>query len=162
LVLYDSANAEVARTRTNAAGLYLFDNRQVALRPSRAYRIRAPALPRGFELTLPTVGSNIERDSDARYESGVASLPATTSFYGSSLLRYDIGVRPQSNVGDRVFDDENGDGIQEPGERGLPSIVVQLTDANGTLIAATTTNADGVYKYEYLCSFERTIFQLLF
>ena len=60
-----------------------------------------------------------------------------------------------SSVGDRVWDDLNGNGLQDDGEPGISDIPVRLlgTDANGnTVDLSTTTDADGMYLFEELAS----------
>ena len=47
-----------------------------------------------------------------------------------------------------VFEDLNGDGVQDPGEPGIANVTVTLVDpATGTVIATTTTAADGSYQF---------------
>jgi CshA-type fibril repeat protein len=45
-----------------------------------------------------------------------------------------------------VFDDLNGDGIQDPGEPGIPGVVVELVSSTGMRIQAITS-ADGTYRF---------------
>jgi hypothetical protein len=53
-------------------------------------------------------------------------------------------------IGDFVWFDLDCNGIQDDGEPGLEGVTVRLKRA-GTLIATTTTNADGYYYFENLC-----------
>ena len=54
-------------------------------------------------------------------------------------------------IGDRVWIDADGDGVQDPGELGLEGVVVELYEADGvTLITTTTTAADGSYIFDDL------------
>lgn len=49
-------------------------------------------------------------------------------------------------AGDFVFNDIDQDGIQDPGEDGIPGVVLTLRDAvNGRIIAADLTDANGNY-----------------
>lgn len=58
----------------------------------------------------------------------------------------DLGV-----LGDRVWLDTNGDGVQDTGEPGIPGVTVELYDSTGTtLIATTTTGFDGQYLFPNL------------
>ena len=50
-------------------------------------------------------------------------------------------------VGDRVWLDANGNGLQDPGESGVANVVVELHQADGTLVASTTTDASGQYAF---------------
>ena len=54
-------------------------------------------------------------------------------------------------IGNRVWYDADRDGVQDPGEVGLPGVTVQLLSADGTtVLATTTTNADGEYLFDSL------------
>ncbi|MEM1119266.1 MAG: SdrD B-like domain-containing protein, partial [Bacteroidota bacterium] len=50
-------------------------------------------------------------------------------------------------IGNYVWLDENGDGIQDAGEQGIACIRVELYDENGTLLAFDTTSATGQYYF---------------
>ena len=53
-----------------------------------------------------------------------------------------------ATIGDFVWLDENGDGIQNPGEPGLAGAIVKLLDSAGNEVAQVTTLADGMYLFE--------------
>jgi len=62
-----------------------------------------------------------------------------------------FGVDNSGQVGDRVWNDADGDGAQDADESGLPGVTVQLYDAAGvTLLASTVTTATGGYLFEGL------------
>jgi len=78
---------------------------------------------------------------------------------GQNLDTIDIGFTRDSNIGEVVFDDLNGDGIQDPGEPGIPNVTVDIyidQNNNGTLeptdprIGVTTTNGSGMYLFQDL------------
>jgi hypothetical protein len=48
-------------------------------------------------------------------------------------------------LGDRVWEDIDADGIQDPGEQGIPGVTVQIYSAGGTLLEQTVTGANGIY-----------------
>ena len=51
-------------------------------------------------------------------------------------------------LGDFVWDDLNGDGIQDPGEPGVEGVVVNLyRDGETVPFATTTTGPDGEYVF---------------
>lgn len=50
-------------------------------------------------------------------------------------------------LGNYVWEDLNGDGIQDPCEPPVENVVVKLYDENGNLLAATQTDADGYYGF---------------
>ena len=51
-------------------------------------------------------------------------------------------------VGDRVWNDVDGDGVQDDGELGIQGVTVNLRDAEGNVVATTTTDANGNYRFE--------------
>lgn len=56
-------------------------------------------------------------------------------------------------VGDRVWSDEDGDGIQDRGESGIDMVPVRLTgadDRGDEVVAETTTDDDGEYHFDGL------------
>jgi uncharacterized repeat protein (TIGR01451 family) len=67
---------------------------------------------------------------------------------GEAYDTADFGYRPAGAIGNRVWLDEDGDGVQDAGEAGIPNLKVELYDATGTtLIATTTTDAEGGYLF---------------
>ena len=50
-------------------------------------------------------------------------------------------------IGNRVWSDLDANGKQDPGEPGISDVTVQLKNAAGTVIATTTTRADGTYYF---------------
>ena len=54
---------------------------------------------------------------------------------------------PKVKVGDIVFNDANGNGLQDNGEAGIKEVFVQLIDADGEVIAFATTDDDGMYMF---------------
>jgi uncharacterized repeat protein (TIGR01451 family) len=59
-------------------------------------------------------------------------------------------------IGNRVWFDLDGDGIQDPGETPLAGVTVQLLDATGNLVGTVLTNAQGEFV------FSSTVFDLDF
>jgi hypothetical protein len=54
---------------------------------------------------------------------------------------------PTAALGDFVWGDTDGDGIQDAGEPGIANVTVELLDAGMTVIATTMTAADGSYSF---------------
>ena len=62
-------------------------------------------------------------------------------------------------IGDLVWHDLDGDGLQDGGEPGLVGIVVNLLDSGGGFVISTTTDANGIYTFtappgDYIVEFE--------
>jgi hypothetical protein len=53
-------------------------------------------------------------------------------------------------IGDFVWDDTNGNGIQDPGEPGIPAAFVMLMTCQGGFIGSTFTDANGMYMFNNL------------
>ena len=53
---------------------------------------------------------------------------------------------PVGIIGDKVFEDQNGNGIQDPTEPGIAGVKVDVKDSAGNVIATTTTDANGIYS----------------
>jgi len=50
-------------------------------------------------------------------------------------------------VGNRIWEDLDSDGVQDPGEPGIPGVTVRLFDASNTEIGIAVTDADGNYFF---------------
>ncbi len=51
-------------------------------------------------------------------------------------------------IGNFIWSDTNGNGIQDPGENGIPGVIVDLYDGNGNPVGSTTTDADGFFQFD--------------
>jgi len=56
------------------------------------------------------------------------------------------------SIGDLVWYDYSKDGIQDPGEPGLPGVTVELYDSSKILVDVTTTDTNGIYSFSHLAS----------
>ncbi|MBX2872853.1 MAG: carboxypeptidase regulatory-like domain-containing protein, partial [Saprospiraceae bacterium] len=55
-----------------------------------------------------------------------------------------------ASLGDYVWEDTNGNGIQDDGDTGVEDVTVNLKDEDGNVIETTTTAADGSYSFDNL------------
>ena len=154
-------------TATGANGWYLFDN----LAPGSYFAcFDLGTLPAGYEVTTQNAGGDDARDSDADPATGATASTGALSA-GQSNLTLDMGIRQADTgtvaVGDRVWYDDDRDGIQDAGEIGVPGIDVALHQASdagcsATPLATTTTAGDGLYLFSglpagtYFVCFDRT------
>lgn len=53
---------------------------------------------------------------------------------------------PRATVGNRVWHDQNGDGIQNANESGISGVIVRLFTASGDSVGIATTNSVGEYQ----------------
>ena len=87
----------------------------------------------------------MELDSDADPVNGMSA-----NFVLSAGLREnsrDAGIYRMASLGDRVWVDRNGNGIQDKNENGLKGIQVSLYAANGTLVATIFTDRTGQFTF---------------
>ncbi len=146
---YDSdpttPGVQTATTTTDANGNYIFDGL-----PSGSYSVVVTGgVPAGLGLT--TVD-----DPGYPGDNSEAAVIGALSMYVDA----DFGFGPNpgtASVGDFVWNDANGDGVQDSGEAGLASVDVELYDVGpdgvyGTaddvgVVATTTTDASGNYLF---------------
>ncbi|HEY0733863.1 MAG TPA: SdrD B-like domain-containing protein [Herpetosiphonaceae bacterium] len=137
--LVDSNGVVIATTISDASGAFSF-----AGVPNGSYTIRVAGTdnnPAGY------VGTTA---------SAIAGQRAVT-VNNANVSGVNFGYNLPGLIGDTVFNDADGDGAQDPNERGLPGVTVVLwRDANGdgifdsnvdTRVATTATDADGQYRF---------------
>jgi len=87
-------------------------------------------------------------DSDAAL--GTQQTIVTTIATGESDLSWDAGFYKKASIGNYVWEDTNGDGIQGANEDGIPNVLVTLTGTDGAGNPVTlTTSTDGTGFYEF-------------
>ncbi|HET6708513.1 SdrD B-like domain-containing protein [Amycolatopsis sp.] len=149
VVLKDGDGKQIATTKTGPDGKYLFDNL-----PDGSYRVcfdrtQVPPQYAGWQWVKPDAGDDA-KDSDADPASGCT--PVVQLGVGKrENLTLDAGlVEPRNRVGDFVWLDKNGNGLQDPGEPGVPDVPVVLKDGNGKQVASAKTDRDGKYLFDGL------------
>ena len=126
---------------TDDSGRYRFDG----LWPADYY----------LEAGLPS-GTIFVRPDDPNYESGASAVTASREGAGTSELFYlhmaqhrldmDVIYIKPARVGDLAWLDENGNGLVDEGEPGIPGITVQLLQ-DGEAVYETVTDAYGYYLF---------------
>ncbi|MDP2624090.1 MAG: SdrD B-like domain-containing protein [Actinomycetota bacterium] len=139
--LFDGAATEVGSTVTSDDGSYVFSN----LTPG-AYQVEIDILG-GFVASPRDQGSDDAKDSDI--DSG-GVMAQTTLDSNENDLRWDAGLTRPASIGDLVWEDLDGDGIQDPGEPGIAGVTVRLFNSGGTQVRSTVTDADGEYLFSNL------------
>jgi hypothetical protein len=140
---------QVAKTTTNAEGKYLFDGL-----PDGSYHVCfdnaiVPSQYAGYQWTKPGAGDDA-KDSDVDTASGCT--PVVPLGVGNrENLTLDAGLaEPRNRIGDLVWSDRNGNGLQDPGEPGVSDVPVVLKDGTGKQLASTRTDRDGKYLFDNL------------
>ena len=77
---------------------------------------------------------------------GKGETQASVTISDASVQGVDFGLVAPATIGDRVWNDKDGNGADN-GEPGVPGVTVILKDANGVEVARTTTDANGNYRF---------------
>ncbi len=142
-------------TTTDANGNYLFS----ALEPSN-YVVEVDITDLDLGGAVQTADPNSDgltcdevSDPDPTINLGYSLCDAqmtTYVGYGANFMGADFGFMPSGVMGDMVWYDVNGDGIQDPDEPGLGGIVVELQDGvctSGLDCPTIETDIDGNYIF---------------
>jgi uncharacterized repeat protein (TIGR01451 family) len=140
-LLSTTADNTTFTTKTDANGNYSFTN----LTPGTEYQVKFSA-PAGTTFTVQDKGADAS-DSDAN-ASGLSPVVKLAS--GENNTTIDAGVFAPASLGDRVWVDANGNGIQDTSEANVAGVVVNLIDATGAIVGSRTTGADGQYLFDNL------------
>jgi LPXTG-motif cell wall-anchored protein len=142
-----------------------FDLRQVSLTDANApacevafdAAIRGEGWNSGDELILPA-GQSVTFECESTV---VAGQPGSNTAVTSGVDPEGVPVGPAEStatfgrvaasgtIGDTVWSDENGNGIQDNGEKGIAGARLRLTLPDGSTLE-TTTNANGLYLFSAL------------
>ena len=131
-----------ATTVTGADGFYQF----TGLTPGAQYQVMF-GKPAGTVFTVQNSGSTLS-DSNADPVTGKSEIVTLASGENNSTL--DAGVYAKASIGDRVWLDCNGNGVQDANEVGVANVTVKLLDAGGAVVATQTTDANGNYLFSNL------------
>ncbi|MBC7886119.1 MAG: hypothetical protein H7X99_11635, partial [Saprospiraceae bacterium] len=139
-------NEVFTETTTDVQGKFIFGN----LKPG-SYSVQFD-IPEGYKTTLFKVGTDDNLDSDVD-ENGLITPIVIAS--GENSLHNDAGFIDVSEgiIGDFVWEDINGNGLQDTGEPGISNNRVFLSGLtnNGTVITReTTTDFFGLYEFNLL------------
>lgn len=140
--LLDAQGGTIAETMTGADGAYAFEN----LRPGEM-RVRF-TLAAGCVFTDHNENGSLVPTTDANV--GTTELFALRA--GETRADVNAGSLTAGRVGDRVWLDENGNGLQDSGEPGMEGVTVVLlhisADYAETEAARTATDANGRYRFD--------------
>jgi protocatechuate 3,4-dioxygenase beta subunit len=155
--LYDPTGLTlIATTTTDAFGNYIFNNLNAG---GYVVGFDPASLPPGFVITTKGA-SDTTKNSDANTATGKTNV--ITLGQGQNNMTIDAGIyntnpANTNSIGDKVWNDLNKDGIQDPNEPGVPGVTVTLYDAAGNPVATTTTDANGNYLFPNLPNGDYTV-----
>ena len=146
--IYNSNGNLVGTTTTDANGEYLF-----IVSPGDYYIEMSP--PTGSIATAQDAGADDELDSDVGQISN--QTPVFNMSAGEQDFSFDMGIVEVASLGNFVWDDINGNGIQDANEPGVPGVTVNLLDSQGNPVldanndpVTTTTGSNGSYQFDNL------------
>ncbi|HHL34881.1 MAG TPA: hypothetical protein ENJ30_11000, partial [Desulfobulbaceae bacterium] len=136
----DGQADDTLTTVTDGDGNYLFDKL-----PAGTYAVTVdPAtLPAGMEETFDIDGT------------GSADTAQVTIGDNEANLDVDFGYKGTGSIGDTIWYDVDNDGVQDPGEVGIPGVTVTITgdfdnDGQADDSMTVTTGPDGTYVFPNL------------
>ncbi|MCP5009302.1 MAG: DUF11 domain-containing protein, partial [Aestuariibacter sp.] len=173
----DVTGTAVPTQTTGTDGLYNFINL-----PPGDYRVQVTPPSSYIPTSTQTTANNDDTVSDSNiadepvagtYESGTFTLtsngePTEAGSYDGDTqddsrdtdgnMTVDFGFIETLSIGSFVWEDQNGDGLQDVTEPGITGATVELlvdngsgfvaaTDVNGTAVISQTTGADGLYNF---------------
>ena len=141
--LLDASGRLLERTRTNASGIYRFNDvvpgRQYSVQVSRPDGTQFSPQQPGADNSISAINPDTHRSELFTFESG------------KTVRRY-AGIFGESNstgIKGTVWDDFNGNGIQDADEQGLAGVLVHANNGQRE-ITSVRTNAEGEYHFEHL------------
>ena len=135
--LLDGGGNVIASAVTAGDGLYQFQN---LVAGTYSVQVVTSTLPAGLTQTY-------DLDGLATPNKATVALAANQSNFA-----VDFGYRGTASVGDRVWNDTDGDGVQDAGELGINGVDVVLRDGANNVVAVATTSGDGNYTFSKLLS----------
>ena len=151
VVLKDSGGTIIATTITAVGpggqhGYYQF----IRVECGQSYTVEA-STPPGFSPTTSGVG--LDRTVDSNGSPAPVTLPENA--YYDETIDFGFVSDCSGTIGNFVWHDLNGNGIQDPGEPGINGVTVVLTYPGGAVIATTTAvgpgGQNGYYQFGGLC-----------
>ena len=143
--LLDQDGTVLATTSTDDNGKYLFSG----LEPGD-YKVSV-VKPDDFDGFSPkNQGTDDQQDSDVNPDTGMTdviglSVGEEDRSVDAGLIKNDAPEPAQ--LGNRVFEDLDRDGIQDSGEPGVPNVRVDLLDSDDNVVGTKFTNQDGNYSF---------------
>lgn len=147
--LLNSAGTVIGTDITDLNGGYLFTGLAAG-----TYRVEF-VLPNSYAFTTANVGANDAIDSDANTGTGLTGLIVLTAGEVNHTVDAGLLYCPPATaaIGNYVWYDCDQDGIQDSGESGLSGVTVQLMNATGNaVLASTVTNSSGYYAFTGLAA----------
>ena len=134
--LLDKDGQVIKTTKTDANGNYSFDNL-----PDGTYSVK---VVKDGALT------DLEQTEDPDGAKDSASEPNTLDEDNPTKKNVNFGYVPDYFIKGTIYRDGNRSGALDAGEKLYEGVTVNLVGADGTVVATTTTDADGTYSFDKL------------
>ena len=134
--LLDKDGSVIATTKTDANGNYSFDNL-----PDSTYSVK---VVKDGALT------DLEQTEDPDGTKDSASEPIVLNEDNPTKKNVNFGYVPDYFIKGTIYRDGNRSGALDTGEKLYEGVTVNLVDADGTVVATTTTDANGTYSFDKL------------
>ena len=134
--LLDKDGQVIKTTKTDANGNYSFDNL-----PDGTYSVK---VVKDGALT------DLEQTEDPDGAKDSASEPITLDEDNPTKKNVNFGYVPDYFIKGTIYRDGNRSGALDAGEKLYEGVTVNLVGADGTVVATTTTDADGTYSFDKL------------
>ena len=134
--LLDKDGQVIKTTKTDANGNYSFDNL-----PDGTYSVK---VVKDGALT------DLEQTEDPDSAKDSASEPITLDEDNPTKKNVNFGYVPDYFIKGTIYRDGNRSGALDAGEKLYEGVTVNLVGADGTVVATTTTDADGTYSFDKL------------
>ncbi|MTV20924.1 SdrD B-like domain-containing protein, partial [Staphylococcus delphini] len=143
------ADGNVVGTRvTDTNGNYLFED----VKPGE-YTVTFET-PEGY---TPTETGQGTTDNDSNGTSTKVTVGDSDDLSLDSGFYKETPAPTTHNIGDKVWEDLNKDGIQDDNEPGIANVTVTLTDADGNVVGTRVTDTNGNYLFEDVKPGEYTV-----
>ena len=134
--LLDKDGQVIKTTKTDANGNYSFDNL-----PDGTYSVK---VVKDGALT------DLEQTEDPDSTKDSASEPIVLNEDNPTKKNVNFGYVPDYFIKGTIYRDGNRSGALDTDEKLYEGVTVNLVDADGTVVATTTTDADGSYSFDKL------------
>jgi hypothetical protein len=146
--IYDSDPATGVQplvTTSNSSGYYMFNGL-----PAGSYSVLFSNIPSGYGLSTANSG-NDATDSDPGNNGKTAAVTLNSGSPSNMTLAAGLVTNDVTALGDFVWFDTDGDGVQDAGEPGIPGVTVTIYNSAGTIaLYSTITDQDGKYLFSNL------------
>jgi choice-of-anchor A domain-containing protein len=150
LYLYSSTHTLIQTAITNRVGYYQFSG---VCEGTYEVDVDASTLPPSFTPTVSqALGSTTASDSNGSPAPVVLTLDSSNNVVSDQTIDFGYISPCNGAIGDFVWIDANGNGIQDGSEPGIADVTVSLYNLQMTLLNAATTNQNGYYQFTGLCA----------